>query len=244
MLNFCPFFMHNYVFYILFNFSSQFFIMNTGNRVLGGKACPVLIKVGNSQTTHFVTSSDVVAFLEATGIRNPTEMHPFPQMKMKRCRLEANSAVNTFGPFSFLSMNIDSCPDLKTCPELTLLDFQVPGPKLEANLKAYTFAGSKKETVEFVYKKTLGKHVLKNQGNQLEQPFVLGAPVIIEDKAVTCLLSSSRWPVVGVVGLDEDLEVCPHFVSADMFAGEFCWCSFYLIQFNMLQQGVSIKDLY
>lgn len=219
--------------------------MNTGNRTHGGKACPVLIKVGNSQTTHFVTSSDVVARLEAISISNPTEMHPFPQTKVKRCRLEANSAVNNFGPFSFLSMNIASCPGLETCPELTLLDFQVPGPKLEANLKAYTFADSKKVTLEFVYKKTSGKHVLsKYQGDQLEKPLVLGAPVIIEDKAVTCLLSSSRWPVVGVVGLNEDLEVCPHFVSANMFAGEFCWCSFYLIQFNMLQQGVSIKDLY
>ena len=219
--------------------------MNTGNRVLGGKACPVLIKVGNSQTTHFVTSSDVVAFLEATGIRNPTEMHPFPQMKMKRCRLEANSAVNNFGPFSFLSMNINSSPGLKTCPELTLLDFQVPGPKLDTNFQAYTFAGSKKVTLKFVYEKASGKHVLsKYQGDQLEQPFVLGAPVIMEDKAVTCLLSSSRWPVVGVVGLDDELEVCPYFVKANMFAGEFCWWSFYLIQFNMLQQGVSIKDLH
>ena len=217
--------------------------MNTGNHLRGGMACSVMIEIGKSQEIHFVTSSDVVAYLESTGNRNPTEMHPFPKKKMERCRLVANSAVNKFGPFSFFSKNIESCPGLKKFPEVTCLDFQVPRPDVESDFEAYTFVGSDKVKLKFAYERASGKHILlKEQGNQLEQPFVLGAPVIIENKDVTCKRSINRWPVVGVVGLNEELEFCPYFITANMFAGEFCWCLFYLIQFNILQQGVSIKD--
>lgn len=219
--------------------------MNTDTHLRGGVACPVIIEVGKSQETHFVTSSDVLANLEARGNSNPTEMHPFPKKKMKRCPVEANSAVNNFGDFSFLSMNINSSPGLKKYPEVTRLDFQAPGPNLESDFEAYTFVGSEKIKLKFEYKTASGKHVLlKYQWDQLEERFFLGAPVIIENEDETCLYSSSRWPVVGVVGRDEELKPCLYFVTANMFAGKFCWCSFCLIQFNMLQQGMSIKDLY
>ena len=218
--------------------------MNTDTHLRGGMACPVIIKVGKSQKTHFVTSSDVVANLEATGYSNPTEMHPFPKKKMKRCPVEAKSFVNNFGDFSFLSMNIDSSPGLKKYPEVTCLDFQAPEPNLESDFEAYTFVDSEKVKLKFEYNGASGKHVFKCPSDKPKEHFYLGAPVIIENKDETCKLSSKRWPVVGVVGRDKELEPCLYFVTANMFAGKFCWCSFCLIQFNMLQQGVSIKDLY
>ena len=73
-----------------------------------------------------------------------------------------------------------------------------------------------------MYKKGTGKHILlTKQKDQLELPFVLGAPIIIENTDVTPKHLSSRWPVVGVVGLNEELELSPHFVTADMFAGDY-----------------------
>lgn len=57
--------------------------------------------------------------------------------------------------------------------------------------------------------------------DRLEQSFVLGAPNIIKNKDVTDKRSSSWWPVVGVMGLDDEQEFCPYFVTADIF-GEFC----------------------
>ncbi|XP_015772135.1 PREDICTED: uncharacterized protein LOC107350424 isoform X2 [Acropora digitifera] len=186
----------------------------------GGMACPVIIEVNKSQETHFVTSSDVLADLEARDNSNPTEMHPF--LKKKRCSVEAKSAVNKFGHFSFLSMNINSSSGLKKYGEVTCLDFQAPGPNLESVFEAYTFVGSKEKKLKFEYNGASGKHVFKCPSDKLKEHFYLGAPVIIENKNETCKLSSKRWPVVGVVGRDDELEPCLHFVTANMFAGEGC----------------------
>lgn len=230
-------------------FSAVYAVMKkedeTDTHLRGGTACPVIIKVGKSQKTHFVTSSDVIANLEAIGNINPTEMHPFPKKKMNRCPVEAESFVNNFGDFSFLSMNIACSPGLKKYREVTCLDFQAPEPNLESDFEAYTYTvDSEKVKLKFEYNGASGKHVFKCPSGKPKEHFYLGAPVIIENKDETCKLSSKRWPVVGVVGHDEELEPCLYFVTANMFAGKFCWCSFCLIQFNMLQQGVSIKHLY
>ena len=221
-LNFSLLFKDNSL-YILSNFSLQlFFTMNTGVYQYGGMACCVMINDSKSQEKIcFVTSSDVVAYLKAD--KKPTEMHPFLKKKMKGCYLVGNSTVNNFGPFSFLSMHVQSSPGLTIKPDLTRLDFQVPKQDLVSEFEAYTFIGTNPMKLKFVCQRATGKYILSTTlKNQLELPFVLGAPIIIENKDVTSKSLSSRWPVVGVMGLNEDLELCPYFVTVDIF-GEFCW---------------------
>ena len=198
--------------------------MNTGVYQYGGMACCVMINDGKSKgKMSFVTSSDVVASLKAD--KKPTEMHPFLKKKMKGCHLVVNSTVNNFGPFSFLSFDRESSPGLKMNPQPTCLDFQVPKQDLESEFEAYTFVGSKKLKLKFVYQRDTGKYILSaKEKKQLELSFVLGAPIIIENEDVRKHLSS-RWSVVGVMGLNEEGELSPYFVAADLF-GEFCWFSY------------------
>ena len=209
---------------MLFNFSLQLFLtMNTGICQHGGMACTVMVGVGKSYRAHFVTSSDVVAYLEFRGNKKPTEIHSFSRKKKEGCHLVASATVNKFGPFSFLAINFESSPGLKTNPELTILDFQVPKQNLESEFEAYTFVGSETLKLKFVQQRSTGKFILSTkQKDRLELPSVLGAPIIIENKDVNSKSSGSRWPVVGVMGLNEELELCPHFVTVDIF-GEFCW---------------------
>ena len=220
-LHFPLLFKHNFL-YIPFNFSLQLFLtMNTGICQYGGMACFVMVKVGQSKEMCFVTSSDVVAYLK--GDKKPTEMHPFSKKKTEGCHLVVKSSVNKFGPFSFLSMNPQSSPELEIKRERTCLDFQVPKQNLESEFEAYTFVGSETLKLKFAYQRGTGKYSLSTKRkDRLELPFVLGAPIIIENKDVTCKRLSRRWPVVGVIGLNEEWELCPYFVTADIF-GEFCW---------------------
>ena len=184
-------------------------------------ACLVLIKVGKSKAMNLVTSSDVIADLKAD--KKPTEMHPF--LMKKDCHLVVKSPVNKFGPFSFLSFDPQSSPGLQMNAQPTCLDFQVPKQDLESEFEAYTFVGSKKLKLKFVYQRDTGKYILSaKEKKQLELSFVLGAPIIIENEDVRKHLSS-RWSVVGVMGLNEEGELSPYFVAADLF-GEFCWFSY------------------
>ncbi|XP_067038641.1 uncharacterized protein [Acropora muricata] len=187
-----------------------------GNSLQGGMACSVMIEVGKAPVMHFVTSVDSLVSLKSICSRNSTEMHPFPKTKLKRNRLETNSAVIDFGRFSFFRMNTE-IPGFDIHQEVTRLDFQVPRGNRESHFEAYTFVGSKRVNLKFVYESASRKHVLKEQGGQLDRAYVLGAPIIIENQDVRDKYLSSRWPVVGVVGLNEELEVCPYFVTADMF---------------------------
>ena len=196
--------------------------MNTGICQHGGMACTVMVGVGKSRRAQFVTSSDVVAYLESRGNKKPTEIHSFSRKKKEGCHLVASATVNKFGPFSFLAINFESSPGLKTNPELTILDFQVPKQNLESEFEAYTFVGSETLKLKFVQQRRTGKFILSTkQEDRLELSSVLGAPIIIENKAERDKRLSSRWPVVGVMGLDEEFELCPYFVTADIF-GEFC----------------------
>ena len=197
--------------------------MNTGICQHGGMACTVMIGVDKSCRTYFVTFSDVVAYLESRGNKKPTEIHSFSRKKKEGCHLVANSTVNKFGPFSFLAINLESSPGLKTNPELTILNFQVPKQNLESEFEAYTFVGSETLKLKFVHQRGTGKFILSTkQKDRLELPSVLGAPIITENKAVRDKHLSSRWVVVGVMGLNEEFELCPYFVTADIF-GEFSW---------------------
>lgn len=173
-----------------------------------------MIKVGKSNAMNLVTSSDVIADLKAD--KKPTEMHPF--LMKKDCHLVVKSPVNKFGPFSFLSIDPQSSPGLEMNPQPTCLDFQVPKQNLESEFEAYTFLGSKKLKLKFVYQRGTGKYILSTkEKKQLELSLVLGAPIIIENEDVLKKHLSSRWSVVGVIGLNEERELCPYFVTTDLF---------------------------
>ncbi|XP_067038633.1 uncharacterized protein [Acropora muricata] len=176
-----------------------------------GVACCIMLKVGGDQMVYFVTSSD----LETD--KKQADLLPCSARKTEGRQLVVNSTVK-FGPFAFLSFDRHSSPGLKGNP-LTCLDFQVPKQNLKSEFEARTFVGTKKLLkLKFEYQGVTGKYIFSaKKKDGLEQSFVLGAPIIIKNKDVTDKRSSSRWPVVGVMGLDEDREFFPYFVTADIF---------------------------
>lgn len=189
--------------------------MNTGMYQHRGMACCVMLKVGGEQVVYFVTSSDLQTD------KKQADLLPYSAQKKEGRQLVVNSTVK-FGPFLFLSFDRYSSPGLKGNPELTCLDFQVPKPNLESEFDAYTLVGTKKLLkLKFEYQRVTGKYNFSaKKKDHREQSIVLGAPIIIKNKDVTDKHLSSRWSVVGVMGLDQDSEFCPHFVTADLF-GEF-----------------------
>lgn len=183
--------------------------MNTGTHQHRGMACCVMLKVRGQQEMYFVTSSDLETY------KKEAVLLPCSAQKREGCQLEINSTVK-FGPFSFISFDRSG---LKGNTPLTCLDFQVPKQNLESEFEAYTLVSPKKLLkVNFKYQRATGKYILS--AKKKEQSFVLGAAIIIKSKDVTDKLSSSLWPVVGVMGLDEEGQFCPYFVTADIF-GEF-----------------------
>ena len=85
--------------------------------------------------------------------------------------------------------------------------------------------------LEFQYQKTekkfellnikkLKSKIIKKDKLQVDKRFVLGAPIIVEKTKVKSKCLSSRWSVVGVMGLNDKLELCPYFGYANIF-GEF-----------------------
>ena len=60
--------------------------------------------------------------------------------------------------------------------------------------------------------------LIKKGEMQVDKRFVLGAPIIVENTKVKSKCSSSRWSVVGVMGLNDKLELCPYFGYANIFA--------------------------
>ncbi|XP_068681568.1 tetratricopeptide repeat protein 28-like isoform X11 [Montipora foliosa] len=179
-----------------------------------GMACCVMVKVGRNQKVYFVTSSD----LETD--KKQADLLPCSAQKMEGCQLVVNSTVK-FGPFSFLSFDRDSSPGLKRNPSLTRLDFQVPKQNLESEFEAYTMVGTKKLLkFKFKYQRVTGKYIFSASAKRKDHPeqsFKLGAPIIIKNKDVTDKHWNSRWPVVGVMGYDEKMELCPYFVTANIF---------------------------
>ena len=188
-------------------------------------ACCVII--GNPGHMRFVTSSDVVAKFRAID-HEPMEVHPSCEEKNKGGPVVVCSMVKECRPFSFLTMDTTKLGD-KANHEHARLDFkEIPEEKCESDFEAYTFDSSEKPLqLKVKYQKSEKKHELLNitkNGLKLDEPFVLGAPIIMENKSVKSKYSS-RWSVVGVIGLNDKSEPCPYFVYANMF-GEFCWCLF------------------
>ena len=199
--------------------------MNTGIYQRGMACC---VRVGNPEHMRFVTSSDLVAELRSID-HEPMEMHPSREKKNKGGPVVVCSkVVKEFGPFSFLTMDVTKLGD-RTDHEFARLDFkEIPEEKCESVFKAYTFDSSEKPLeLIFKYQKSEKKHELLNiRKDELKpgEPFVLGAPIIMGNISVKSKCSS-QWSVVGVIGLNNKVELCPYFVDANIF-GEFCWCLF------------------
>ncbi|XP_067019893.1 uncharacterized protein [Acropora muricata] len=183
-----------------------------------GMACCVM--VGNPRQMLFVTSSHVVAKLKARD-HEPIEMHPSDKEKRKGGPVVVCSTVKEFGPFSFLAMDVPKL-GVGSAHEYTRLDFkEIPEEKCESDFEAYTFDGSENPLqLKFQYQKNAKKHELldiKKGKPELNESFVLGAPIIVENTNVNSLYLSSRWSVVGVMGLNNKSELCPYFVYANIF---------------------------
>ncbi|XP_044172449.1 uncharacterized protein LOC122956822 [Acropora millepora] len=191
--------------------------MNIGIRQHGTACCVI---VGNPSRMRFVTSSDVVAKFRAID-HEPMEVHPSREEKNKGGPVVVCSKVKEWGPFSFLKMDTTKLGD-KANHELACLDFkEIPDEKRESDFEAYTFDSSEKPLkLKVKYQKSEKKHELLNvtkNGLKLDEPFVLGAPIIMEIKSVKSKYLSSRWSLVGVIGLNDKSEPCPYFVYANMF---------------------------
>ena len=179
--------------------------------------------VGNPRQMLFVTSSHVVAKLKARD-HEPIEMHPSDKEKRKGGPVVVCSTVKELGPFSFLAMDVPKL-GVGSAHEYTRLDFkEIPQEKCESDFEAYTFDGSENPLqLKFQYQKNAKKHELldiKKGKPELNESFVLGAPIIVENTNVNSLYLSSRWSVVGVMGLNNKSELCPYFIYANIF-GEF-----------------------
>ena len=200
--------------------------MNTGIHQHEGMACCVV--VGNSGRMLFVTSSDVVAKFKD---HEPIEMHPSREEKNKGGQVVVCSVVKEFGPFSFLAMDTSKL-DVGFTHEYARLDFkEILEEKFASRFEAYTFGGSEKPLqLEFQYKKIekklelisikKAKYELKKGEMHVDMHSVLGAAIIVENTNVKSMCLSSYWSVVGVMGLNYKLELCPYFVYANIF-GEF-----------------------
>lgn len=188
--------------------------------------------VGNPGQMLFVTSSHVVAKLKAIG-HELIEMHSSREEKNKRGQVVVCSVVKEFGPFSFLKMDTSKLGHAGSTHEYARLDFkEIPEEKYESLFEAYTFDGSENPS-QLEYQKIKKEHKLlkikkgkSELGNtkkgklQMDRPFVLGAPIIVQNTNVKSMRSSRHWSVVGVMGLNDKSELCPYFVYANIF-GEF-----------------------
>ena len=202
--------------------------MNTGIHQHEGMASCVM--VDNPGQMLFVTSSDVLAKFKD---HEPIEMHPSREEEKKGGQVVVCSVVKEFGAFSFLKMDRSKLGHAGSTHEYARLDFkEIPEEKYESLFDAYTFDGSE-NLLQLEYQKIKKEHKLlkikkgkfelantKKGKLQMDRPFVLGAPIIVENTNVKSMHSSRHWSVVGVMGLNDKSELCPYFVYANIF-GEF-----------------------
>ncbi|XP_068689474.1 uncharacterized protein [Montipora foliosa] len=182
-----------------------------------GFACTVLVKRGKTEVAHFVTLSVV-----ASDFNKPTQIYRFSRLHSGQYWLTVDSTtVQTFGPFSFLQVgpNMNSraaSSSGKDDWEVICLAFQAPGVNT-SSLEAYSFVGSERLKLKLKFQgdtKTYKLEASKKDMQKLSRA-VVGAPIIVENKQIVAS-NSGRWSVVGVLGLSEEGEFCPYFVSSEI----------------------------
>ena len=188
-----------------------------------GMACSVLVKKDKKETMRFVTFSDVAKNINCN--ETLTQLHRFS--RKNEYRVSIGLTVKRFGHFSFLSMHPDI--DRKTGIDFEVIILALRAPEeeeLTSNLEVYSFVGSKKLKLklEFQGNKKTHKLVPKEDDKFFDVSSILGAPIIIENEEIKSS-DSGRWSVVGVVGFSEEGELCPYFVTDEIF-GEYSWVQF------------------
>ncbi|XP_068670407.1 uncharacterized protein [Montipora foliosa] len=176
-----------------------------------GMACSVYVKKDEKEVAHFVTWSGVTRDL----LNKPAQVNCFSSQHFGTytAPVDSNSTVETFGHFSFL-------PAGPIFASLSSKKFIVAFKPLEQeeDLKAYYFVGSEKLTLKLDTKthKLVTFSEEDRQKLELSPSSVLGAPIIGKNKNISSH-NSGRWCVVGVVGLSGEGELCPHFVTSEIF---------------------------
>ncbi|XP_068717330.1 ankyrin-1-like [Montipora capricornis] len=174
-----------------------------------GMACSVYVKKDEKEVAHFVTWSGVTRDL----LNKPAQVNCFSSQHFHTAPVDSNSTVETFGHFSFL-------PAGPIFASLSSKKFIVAFKPLEQeeDLKAYYFVGSEKLTLKLDTKthKLVTFSEEDRQKLELSPSSVLGAPIIGKNKNISSH-NGGRWCVVGVVGLSREGELCPHFVTSEIF---------------------------
>ncbi|XP_068739746.1 uncharacterized protein [Montipora capricornis] len=174
-----------------------------------GMACSVYVKKDEKQVAHFVTWSGVTRDL----LNKPAQVNRFSSQHFGKysASVDSNSTVETFGHFSFLPAGTI----FAKLPSDKVFVVAFKPFEQEEDLEAYYFVGSEKRTLKLDTK--THKLVTSEKDKQkLELSSVLGAPIIVKKKNISPR-ESGRWCVVGVLGLSREGELCPHFVTNELF---------------------------
>ena len=191
-----------------------------------GMACSVLVKKDHGEVVCFVTWSGVTK-----DFNKPAQINRFSSEHFGKYSLQvdSDSTVETFGRFSFLPVgpiinSTSNAPSSKWNDSLVVLAFKAPEKEeLTSDLEAYCFVGSEKLLLKLEFQEDTKLHkpvTFSGEDRQkLEWSSVLGAPIIVKNKRSRNI---GVWSVVGIVGLSQEQELCPYFVTNEIF-GEFSW---------------------
>ncbi|XP_068739424.1 ankyrin-1-like isoform X2 [Montipora capricornis] len=176
-----------------------------------GMACSVYVKKDEKQVAHFVTWSGVTKDL----LNKPAQVNRFSSKHLGKysAPVDSNSTVETFGHFSFLPAG----SIFASLPSKKVFVVAFKPFEQEEDLEAYYFVGSEKRTLKL--DTNTHKLVTSEKDKQklrLSLSSVLGAPIIVRNKKISPR-NSGRWCVVGVVGRSREGELCPHFVTNEIF---------------------------
>ena len=178
-----------------------------------GMACAV-----KKQGSVFLTSSAVVK--NSDSLKPSVIMDRFSEKRLGKQRFKSPT-IKECDKFSFLSVNEASGKDGRKLG----LDVQIPEKRLfTSDIEAHSFCGKKPFEIKFKYSKNNKRHELvvdgieEKLGNILEKNYVLGSPIIVKNADQT--RKNGPYSIVGVVGFNDEGELCPSFITQNLI-GEF-----------------------
>ncbi|XP_068682205.1 uncharacterized protein [Montipora foliosa] len=183
-----------------------------------GMACSVYVKKDDKDVAHFVTWSGLTKHLN-----KGTQMNHYSKKRFGKhsASIDSESTVETFGHFSFFPAgSIFASLSPKKFRIITFRPLQQQ--EFTTDLEAYCFFGPEKLKLKLKFERDTQTHKLltsdtSGTDRKLEWSSVLGAPIIVKNKDISAR-KSSRWSVVGVVGLNpRERELCPYFVENKIF---------------------------
>ncbi|XP_068711470.1 uncharacterized protein [Montipora foliosa] len=192
-----------------------------------GMTCSVLVKIkDHGEVVCFVTWSGVTR-----DFNKPAQVNRFSSHFGKySLQVDSNSTVATFGRFSFLPVgpiinSTSNAPSSKRNDSLVVLAFKAPEKEeLTSDLEAYCFVGSEKLLLKLEFQEDTKLHkpvTFSGEDRQkLEWSSVLGAPIIVKNKRYKSSSNIGVWSVVGILGLSQEQELCPYFVTNEIFEQE------------------------